>query len=64
MHELDRQLGKLESRAMPLPTVRRIVAKTLAEEAAAEATRNVSKSLHLLPICYLRSSTLTASDRN
>ncbi len=45
MHELDRRLGKLESRAMPLPTVRRVVAKTLAEEAAAEATRKPGELL-------------------
>ncbi len=45
MHDLERRLGKLESRAMPLPTVRRVVAKTPAEEAAADATRKPGELL-------------------
>ena len=45
MHDLERRLGKLESRAMPFPSARWVVAKTPAEEAAAEATRKPGELL-------------------
>ena len=45
MHDLERRLGKLESRAMPLPLARWVVAKTPAEEAACEATRKPGELL-------------------
>ena len=45
MHDLERRLGKLESRAAPLPAVRWVVAHTPAEEAAAEATRKPGELL-------------------
>jgi len=45
MHHLERRLGKLESRAMPLPAVRWVVAHTPADEAAAEATQKSGELL-------------------
>ena len=45
MHDLERRLGKLESRAMPLPAVRWVVAHTPADEAAAEATQKPGELL-------------------
>jgi len=47
MHDLERRLGKLESRAAPLPSVRWVVAETPADEAAAEATRKPGELLVL-----------------
>jgi hypothetical protein len=45
MHDLERRLGKLESRAAPLPSARWVVAETMAEEAAAESTRKPGEVL-------------------
>ena len=45
MHHLERRLGKLESRAMPTPLARWVVAHTPADEAAAEETQKPGELL-------------------
>jgi len=45
MHDLERRLGKLESRAASLPSVRWVVAQTPADEAAFEATQKPGEFL-------------------
>ena len=52
MHDLERRLGKLESRAIPMPLARWVVAHTPAEAAAFKATQKPGEFLVIWKVVH------------